>query len=295
MAIPPTLCVGIDLDDLRYYRGIHALPPAEETPVVFETAVPRFLEFCGRLGLHATLFTITTDLRWRAAREVLAQAAREGHEIASHSRSHFYDLSRKDRRRIAAEVAGSRDDLQDALGVPVVGFRGPGYNLTPTLLSVLHDTGFQYDASILPSPAYWAARAAIIGGMRVGGRRSASIPGRMRDFLRRRRPFVWGAPAPGLKEFPITACGPARLPLIGTTLLRQSAMRDHLLWFARRLPFVHVEFHAIDFLDTAKDGLDPALAVEPALGVPLEERRVSFEYALRTLASGRQTPVLARL
>ncbi len=295
MAIPPTLCVGIDLDDLRYYRGIHALPPAEETPVVFEVAVPRFLALCGRLGLRATLFVITADLQWRVAREVLAQAAREGHEIASHSRSHFYDLSRRDPRRIEAEVGGSRKDLEDALGVPVVGFRGPGYNLSKTLLSVLHETGFQYDASILPSPAYWAARAAIIGGMRVGGRRSSSIPGRMRDFWRRRRPFVWGQPAPGLKEFPITACGPARLPLIGTTLIRQSAMRDHLLWFAQRLPFVHVEFHAIDFLDIGRDGLDRSLVVEPALGVPLEQREISFEYALRTLSTGRQTPVLAQL
>lgn len=295
MAIPPTLCVGIDLDDLRYYRGIHALPPAVETPVVFERAVPRFVDLCGRLGLRATLFTISSDLRWDEARESLAHAARAGHEIASHSRSHFYDLSRKERRRIEAEVAGSRDDLQDALGVPVVGFRGPGYNLSPTLLSVLAQTGFQYDASILPSPAYWAARAAIIGGMRLAGRRSASIPGRMRDFLRGRRPFVWGRVAPGLKEFPITACGPARLPLIGTTLTRASPMRDHLLWFARRLPFVHLEFHAIDFLDIAQDGLDPALAIEPALGVPLAARMDSYEHALKTLGAGRQNPVLAAM
>lgn len=295
MAIPPTLCVGIDLDDLRYYRGIHALPPVEDTPVVFETAVPRFLALCERVGLHATLFTISADMHWHAARDVLGRAARDGHEVASHSRSHFYDLSRKERRRIEAEVAGSRGDLQDALGVPVVGFRGPGYNLTPALLSVLHASGFRYDASILPSPAYWAARAAIIGAMRVAGRRSASITGRMRDFWRGRRPFAWGPPAPGLKEYPITACGPARLPLIGTTLTRPSPMRDHLVWFARRLPFVHVEFHAIDFLDIARDRLDPALAVEPALGVPLAEREASFEHVLRTLAAGRRTPVLAAL
>ena len=51
MAIPSTLCVGIDLDDLRYYRGIHALPPAAETPVIFEVAVPRFVSTGDRIEL----------------------------------------------------------------------------------------------------------------------------------------------------------------------------------------------------------------------------------------------------
>jgi len=56
-----------------------------------------------------------------------------------------------------------------------------------------------------------------------------------------------------------------------------------------------VEFHAIDFLDIARDGLDPSLVVEPALGVPLAQREASFEHALRLLATGRQNPVLAAL
>ena len=292
MVSQPTFCVSIDLDDLRYYRAIHALPPVEDTPIIFEKALPRFFDLCNKVGLKATLFTISMDLQWDAAKQALKKAIADGHEIASHSHSHFYNLSQLDRCEIITEVAGSKTELETQLEITVKGFRGPGYNLSPTLLSVLAEAGFTYDASILPSPPYWAARASIIAGMRLLGQRSSSIPGRGRDFFKSRNPSKWPN---GLIEYPITACGPAMMPLIGTTITSDSLMRNHIVRCAKRLPFVQVEFHAIDFLDIVHDKLDPALAIEPALKVPLSTRLASFEHVLSTLALGRQTPVLAEI
>ncbi len=287
------LSLSIDLDDLRFYRGIHALPPEEDRPTIFEAAVPRFLALCERLGMRATLFTISDDLRWPEAVAALRQAVAAGHEVGSHSASHFYDLSRRPRDVLDAELAGSRKALQDALGAPVIGFRGPGYNLTDGLLAALHRAGFAYDTSILPAPAYWAARAAVIAWMRLTGRRSSSIPGRARDFFRGRAPFAWGPAAGGLKEYPITACGIGRLPLIGTTMAKDGLLSRHLVRRACTLPFVHIEFHALDFLDIGIDGLDPRLQIEPALRIPLDDRQQTFEAALRRLA-GSHRPVLLR-
>ncbi len=287
------LCVGIDLDDLRFYRAIHGLPAAADTPLVFEAAVPRFLDFCDRARVRATLFAIGEDLRWGEACEALRSAVARGHEVASHSHAHAYDLSRRPPDEIERDVLTARAVLEDAIGCPVPGFRAPGYNLSEVLLRAVARAGHAYDASLLPSPPYFAARAAVIAALRLRGRHSASIVGRGRDFLRSRDPFVW--PGTGLREFPITACGPLRLPLIGTTLARGGSLAAHLVACAARLSFVHVEFHALDFLDAARDSIEPALLVEPALRVPLADRMSRFEDALRHLSFGRQNRCLADL
>ncbi len=287
------LCVGVDLDDLRYYRAIHGLPLGADTPLVFEAAVPRFLDLCDHTGVRATLFAIGEDLRWGEAREALRGAVGRGHEVASHSHAHAYDLSRRAPDEIERDLRSARTALEDATGTAVVGFRAPGYNLSGRLLRAVANTGHRYDASLLPSPPYYAARAAVIAAMRLRGRRSASIVGRGRDFLRPREPFSW--PDTGLHEFPITACGPLRLPLIGTALARGGVLAGHLVRCASRLPFVQVEFHALDFLDAARDGIEPALLVEPALRVPLADRLSRFEAALRALAFGRGNCRLADL
>ena len=286
------LCVGIDLDDLRYYRAIHALPDVPDTPVLFEAALPRFLQLCAKVGVRATLFAIASDLRWPVAVAALKGAVAAGHEVASHSHAHRYDLSLMPEAAMESDVMLARRALSDAIGRPVVGFRGPGYNLSDDLLHALVRAGYQYDSTCLASPPYFLARAAIIGAMRIKGARSASIVGRGRDFFRGTRPFMWETVS--LPEYPITGCGLVRIPLIGTTLASRS-WRRRLVSAASRLDFLNIEFHGIDFLDLEKDGLDPALAVEPALRVPLAERLVGFEEALLTLAAGRKNCPLAEL
>lgn len=285
----PVLCLSIDLDDLRYYRGIHALPAVEETDLVFTRAVPRFVELLDGLGAKATFFAIAEDAgRWPAAGQCLRDLAAGGHEVASHSLTHPYDLSRRDDAAIAAEVAGSRALLESACGAPVLGFRGPGYNLTPALLRALAAAGYAYDSSVLPSPPYWAARAAVIGWMGLTGRRSSSITGRARDFFRGGTPFRWPDAEGGLPEVPMTAAGPLWMPLIGTTLAGRGALARQMVGAATRKPFVHVEFHAVDFLDLDRDGLEPGLRVEPALKVPLDARLEAYREHLHRLARGRR-------
>jgi len=289
------LTVNIDLDDLRFYRGIHALPAQPENGEIFTLAVPRFLDLCEQYGIRATLFVISCDIELPAARAAIADAAARGHEIASHTRSHDYGISRMDAETIRLELALSKTELEDVSHARVCGFRGPGYNLSPALLDGLVRTGYLYDTSIMSSPPYWMARAAIILAMRTLGRKSSSITGRARDFFRCGKPFVWTGAGAGLREYPITAAGILRMPLIGTTLAGNGIFARQMVAASARRDFVNIEFHAIDFLDREGDGLEPGLLVEPALKIPLDVRMRNFRTHLDILACDRDRPSLADL
>jgi hypothetical protein len=272
-------CISIDLDDMRFYRRIHGLSEEGDTPLVFQKAMPRFLDFCDRLGVKATVFVISEDFKWREAKDVLRMCIESGHEIGSHSRSHKYDLSRQSKEVMQREVLGSKVEIEDTLGTEVLGFRGPGYNLSEQLLKEIADAGYEYDSTILPSLSYYIARALIIGFMRVRGKQSASITGRFCDFARGCKPFRWGD---GVIELPISSF---ILPFIGTTLSRRSFARLAKTLFAGKR-FLHLVFHALDFLEASEAGTD--LLIEPALRVRLDERLDLFSMAIKGLMARRK-------
>ena len=278
------LAVNVDVDGIGLYYGIHGLSGAPAVDPAWSLGVPRFLELFEAFGVHGTFFAVASDLESPANRAVAEDVVRRGHELASHSYSHHYDLSRRPEAEIEDDLARAEERLSSIRGTPVSGFRAPGYNLSPALRAVLARRGYRYDSSILPCPAYFAARAAVIGGLRAVGRQSQSIVGRPQD--------AFGATAPttlegGVLELPISVLTALRLPLIGTSLslLGETAV-SALGPLLRSLPFANIEFHAIDLLD-ADDVPDPALRrAQPDLRVPRAKKRAAFAAALRALVSG---------
>ena len=55
------LCVNIDVDALRLYRGIHGLPERPEQAEVYEAGVSRFLDLLDGLGIPGTIFSVSAD------------------------------------------------------------------------------------------------------------------------------------------------------------------------------------------------------------------------------------------
>lgn len=267
----------IDLDDLGCYAAIHALrlPAGPGPDPLLGTAVERFGELCADLDVPATAFVIGGRLEAAEVRASLRRLLDAGHEIGSHSLSHDYRLSLRSPEVIAAEVRGAAETIEAALGVVPRGFRAPGYNLSPALLAAVEACGHRYDASALPSLPYLGARAAILGAMALRGRLSASHAGPPGALLFPQRPYrpdrtrPWRRGSARLVELPISVVPPRGLPFIGTavTSLPAPARRVLLSLLALR-PFLHLELHAIDLLDTS-DGLPEALAAhQPDLRIP---------------------------
>jgi hypothetical protein len=280
--------VSVDLDEIRQYRAIHGLAGTKAgEDLVYDLALPRFLDLASELQLKLTLFVVAEDLARPRNVDVLRRAVAEGHEIGNHSRHHLYDLVRRSRDEQRDEVAGAAADIEREVGVRPRGFRAPGYTVSDGLLEVVREAGHDYDSSVFPCASYYAAKAMALLVQRVGRRRSRAILDTPRVLAAPMRPYRLGRTyteaGQGLLELPIQVTRGPRLPFIGTGLILAGSLGAAAL---TRLvvgePFVNLELHGIDLLD-ARDGLGELGGYQPDLRVSVARKRQ------------RLTDVLARL
>lgn len=103
-----------------------------------------------RAGVKGTFFT----LGWVAARypALIRRIAEAGHEVASHGWDHQRVFTMTP-QQFADDIARTRKTLEDAGGVPVVGYRAPSFSIdarTPWAHEVLAEQGYLYSSSVAP-------------------------------------------------------------------------------------------------------------------------------------------------
>jgi peptidoglycan/xylan/chitin deacetylase (PgdA/CDA1 family) len=288
----PIVSVSVDLDAIACYHRIHALaeaPDARARFAVLRLALPRLGDLFAKHGISATLFAVGQDLEEDPeGRTILADLASAGHEIASHSYSHPYDLVRLGRARIADEIDRAHAAIADACVCPPVGFRAPGYEISAELLELLCERGYKYDSSVFPAIPYYLAKAAVMAAIRVMGRKSGSILGTPQVLGAPQTPYRPAAGKPyrrgqlPLVELPVTVTPRLRLHVIGTTLvIAPEWLRRRLVASALATPHFNLELHGIDLTDAAADGLSPALiARQPDLRVSLPRKLAALDATL---------------
>ena len=305
--VTQTASITIDVDPLWQYERIHGLGVSSTAhDPILEVALPRFLALCARRGIAATLFVPTMVLEAPQIASCLRDAAHAGHELASHSHAHAFDLSQQAPAQIEADLFRSARALETLTGTAPRGFRAPGYNHSEALMDGLEKTGFAYDSSFFPSLPYFAARRVVQFWYAFNGRSSCSLAGVLGEFAVQRAPFFPqrghrtrrarnAASRRTILEIPI---GAARgLPWLGTTVaLLPDVAGDALTRVAlgQRAPLVF-ELHAIDFAD-AGDGYSPELLrAQPDLRVPLRDKLRRLEAACAALGNAREIVTLAEV
>jgi polysaccharide deacetylase family protein (PEP-CTERM system associated) len=108
------------------------------------------LDLFARAGVKATFFT----LGWVAERAPaqMRRIVAEGHEIASHGWDHdrVFTLTPEQFR---ADLRRARAAIEDASGMPVVGYRAPSFSIdtrTPWAHPILAEEGYGYSSSVAP-------------------------------------------------------------------------------------------------------------------------------------------------
>lgn len=271
--------ISIDLDTLPHYCRIHGLPEAIlDGPTrarIWTVALPRLLEAIEKVGARATLFAIGEDLSDPIAADALRRAHAAGHEVANHSHSHLYGLSRQPPESIRAELDRAHEAIRSVIGISPVGFRAPGYTLSPALYQALVERGYRYDASAFPAVPYYLAKAAVMGVLALLGRPSRAILDRPRVLLAPCGPYRPSLADPyrrgegSVLELPVAVAPLTRIPFIGTLVTTSpSWLTRAVMAMLEPRPYFDLELHAVDALGR-EDGLPaPLLRQQRDLRIP---------------------------
>lgn len=191
--------VTVDLEDwhqLVHRRVTGRLIPPSRSVV---DATRRLLDLLDGAGVRATFFVMGTVAE--AYPELVAEVARRGHEVGSHTHAHEL-IYRMGRDAFRADLERSVGVLRELTGRPVLGFRAPEFSvgsLNHWCFEALAGAGLRYDSSVFP-----------MTGPRYG---IAGAP---------RRPFAIPTPAGTIREYPVAVWGSGRraVPVAGGTYFR---------------------------------------------------------------------------
>ncbi|MGH7440874.1 MAG: polysaccharide deacetylase family protein [Polyangiaceae bacterium] len=287
--VAPLAGVSVDLDEIPNYFGIHGLPVPDgpEATLVYDVAIERLTGLAADLGVPLTLFAVGSDLARPGAASRLAAAHAAGCEVGNHTLDHRYDLVRLGRDEIRRQVVEGAGAIERATGERPCGFRAPGYTITDEVFDVLGEVGVEYDASVFPCPAYYAAKTAKIGLIALQGRTSRSIVDNPAVLTAPTRPYRVGRPyhtkGRGVFELPVQVTRIARLPFIGTFVTNWGpAVATRLARGCIGEPFANLELHGIDVLD-ASDGLEALRGHQPDVRVSTRTKIEAIRAAVHEL------------
>ena len=143
----------VDVEDwfqVQAFAGTIGRELWDDLPRRVESNTDRFLQMFADAGVRATFFT----LGWVGQRhpELVRRIVAGGHELASHGFAHRLAHEQAP-DAFRADVAQSRQLLEEVGGVPVRGYRAPTFSINMRNLwafDILADEGYHYSSSTFP-------------------------------------------------------------------------------------------------------------------------------------------------
>jgi peptidoglycan-N-acetylglucosamine deacetylase len=289
----PLASVSLDVDDLWSYMKTHGDPGWEARPSYYDAFFPVALEALDTLGLHITFFIVGRDAEREEHHPILRSVIAAGHEVGNHSYEHEPWLHLYAPERVADEIARAEAAIERATGQRPMGFRGPGFSWSPTLLEVLAERGYLFDASTLPTYLGPLARRYYFWTAKLTPEQRAergALFGMFRDGLRPVRPYRWELPSGRrLLEIPVTTTPVVKTPFHLSYLLYLSRVSEAaaLAYLRSALALCRVTgtepsflLHPLDLL-----GCDqvPALRFFPGMDITGSRKQAFFQRALHVL------------
>ena len=282
-------CINVDVDPLICYYAIHGIKTSviSEDPVYLK-GIERFLELFDKNSIKGTFF-ITAHGFTEKNCGILKEIISRGHEIADHSFSHNYQLTRMAKDEIFQEIKKNKDFLEKNAEIKCIGFRSPGYNSSADLISVLKSVGYTYDSSLFPSISYYLAKWLLIHLKKLSGHESRSIISSFADAFGRHTPEFIDKTVRDIKndgnfvELPMTTLFPlASIPLIGTSVIAFPAfLLDMMLKISKNRTFINIEAHGIDLCGAEESPhFDPLKGKQPDLAFSLERKIERFQHVI---------------
>lgn len=289
----PLASVSLDVDNLWSYMKTHGDPGWESRPTYLDRFFPPVLDALDQLGLRITFFCVGVDAEREENLKPFQSLTARGHEVGNHSFEHEPWLHLYAPDALVRELERTEQAVERATGQRPIGFRGPGYSWSTTLLEILADRGYLYDASTLPTfmgplaRRYYFMTAKLTPEQR---RERAELFGSFADGLRPVKPYHWRLPSGRtLLELPVTTFPVVKVPFHLSYLLYLSRVSEGLMsaylgtaLAACRLTGTEPSFllHPLDLLggDQVKE-----LAFFPGMDLPGARKIELFLRVLRRL------------
>jgi peptidoglycan/xylan/chitin deacetylase (PgdA/CDA1 family) len=289
----PYTSLSLDLDNQWCYMKTNGDAGWESYPSYLDLVVPRILEQLRARDLRITFFVVGQDAALEKNRYALRQIVEAGHEVASHSFQHDPWLHLYSETELKEELARAEAALEEAVGVKPRGFRGPGFSLSPRLLSTLSRRGYDFDASVLPNTLNALARGYFFAASNLTKeekRRRKALFGTFSDVFKPVKPFRWRLENHrDLLEIPVTTMPFFHVPVHLSYVI-------YLGWFSQQLAKLYfssflrladwtktrpsILLHPLDFL---LPGEVPEVMFFPAMRMPSARKMAIVSWVLDTL------------
>ncbi len=274
--------LSLDLDNKWSYMKTHGDSGWESFPSYLDTVIPRTLKFLSERNLKITFFIVGQDAALDENRTSLASISEAGHEIGNHSYSHEPWLHLYSKTEVVDEFERSETAIEAATGKRTVGFRGPGYSLSDTVLEVLAERGYVYDCSTFPTYVAPLARAYYFFSspeMSVEEReKRKELFGKFSDGFQTLKPYLRRIHGREIIEIPVTTFPVFKTPIHASYVMYLATFSKTvaLAYWKTALAMCRATgvqpsllLHPLDFLS----GDDvPELKFFPGMGLSIEQK-----------------------
>lgn len=218
----PIASLSLDLDNKWSYMKTHGDTGWESFPSYLDVVVPRFIDFLNARDLKITVFVVGQDAALEKNHDALSLIPENGHEVGNHSFHHEPWLHLYSLEKIDEEFARTEEALQLATGETPVGFRGPGFSLSPDVLKVLQRRGYEYDCSTFPTFLGPLARMYYFMTAKLDEQEKEErkkLFGTFSEGFRPLKPHHWQLEDGPLLEIPVTTMPLFKVPIHVSYLL----------------------------------------------------------------------------
>jgi hypothetical protein len=273
---------------------IHGDAGWDAYPSYFDIFVPHVLDLLDQLNLKITFFIVGRDAATEQNKAYLREITSRGHEVGNHSYNHESWLQKYNDKDLQDEIYATHFQIVEATGKEPVGFRGPGFSWSPTLLEVLKDIGYLFDASTLPTYIGPLARMYYFWKSDFSAEQKKErneIFGSFADGLRSVKPYIWKLNSGRtILEIPVTTIPVIKTPFHLSYLLYLSGFSNFLMSF-----YLKCAIYMCKMTDTSPSfllhptdliGGDKLTALDffPGMDIPSKKKAQVFSKAINTLS-----------
>jgi peptidoglycan-N-acetylglucosamine deacetylase len=288
----PIASLSLDLDNQWSYMKIHGDPGWDSFPSYLNLVVPRALGFLKQRDLLITFFIVGQDAALEKNHAALRLIGEAGHEIGNHSFHHESWLHLYSEAEIEREISIAESSIRYVTGQHPIGFRGPGYSFSPSVLRVLARRGYHYDASTFPTFLGPLARAYYFMTSNLSKaerQKRKALFGSFKDGLQPLKPYQWSLGTDQLIEIPVTTLPIFKVPIHFSYVLYLSVFSPALallyfriaLWMCRLTGTQpSLLLHPLDFLGQEDV---PELAFFPGMSLPSYKKLATLGKAIDLL------------